>query len=401
MAGRRRAERAFEGLLRRVAVGQWVAGRRLPPVRELEREFGVSHMTMLAALRLAADQGLVAVHPRRPVVVLAGAREQARRLLAGRAGQPESRRVALMVPDCFWPADHMPFFGDIIAAIRREAAKMDLAVQTVRWPLTDQVAFAHGLADRGFGAAFALGVRAEYLAALYVLQQQRFPVVVFNVRIPQLSLPAVTIDEYGGAQQLAAILAGLGHRNLCLVSYACDMRLVGDRHRVMGWLDYLEEAGLMNSCLMPVHYLPPREDAIRHFVRILTSADCPTAMVFAYGLLYQRFADESAHRRIRVPEQVSTATFDAIMHASEGSWRSQVTTASIDMKRAAQCILELVEETMKGNLQPRSIRVPMHIHMTGSIGPPPSAADSGRMMPRRPSEPEHAHGRANDPPPGR
>jgi len=395
MPGKPRKRRIFEGLLRRLAVGQWASGCRLPPVRELEREFGVSHATMLAALRLAAEQGLVAVQSRRPVTVLPGARDLARRLLESRAGRPESGRVAVMVPERLWPVDDTPFFGEFMAAIRGEAEKHGLAVEAVKWPVVEQVAFAHSLPDRGFDAAFAIAVRAEYLAALYVLHQQRFPLVVFNAKIPQLRLPAVNMDEYGAARQMATRLVALGHRNLCLVSWAFDTRLRGDQHRVMGWLDYLKESNLIGECLMPVVYATAREDVMATFGRIFGFPDRPTAVVFAYEPLCLAFLEHPAHRHMKVPDRVSIATFDPVPHVPAGSWCPPVTTILSDMTRAAQCVFELVQETMKGNLEPRSIRVPMHIDATGSIGPPPPVAhDSGH-----PSSLPHGHGRSSGRPP--
>lgn len=371
MTRRNRREVVFERLLRRLAMEQWRAGGNLPPTRRLEREFRCSHETMLGALGLAAEHEVLDVRPRRPVVVREGAPDRARSLLERLTARGELRRLAVLLPETYWPPAQSTFFRNLVPAVTDQARRRGIEVEIIEWSLPRQLALAEGLQERGFGAAFALGFRAEHLTSLHALREQRFPVVVFNITVPGLTVPSVNMDEYGAAQDIAATMASRGHRNLCMISQAFDMRLKGEQHRVWGWLDYLSANGLLETSIIPVCYITPREDVMKYFGRIFGIPNRPTAVVFAYGILYEWFAGEPSHAYVRIPERLSVATFDPVGEVVSRTGWPAVTTITLDMHRAAQCAMEMIEEVLAGKPNVRSIRVPMRMNLTESIGPPP------------------------------
>jgi DNA-binding LacI/PurR family transcriptional regulator len=369
-----RTDTVFEGLLRRLALREWPPGERLPPVRTLEADFAVSRTTVLGALRRAADEGLLDVRPRQSVIVRSQAAQLAKDLLAELGKRARARRLAALFPESFGPPDKALFFRDLLAAVLRQARRAGIKTESVAWPMLDQATFARRLRDQGFGAAFAMGVRAEYVTSLYTLHRERFPVVLFNSVIPDLSLPGVNLDEYGAARQIALHLVSRGHRNLCMVSEAFDARLKAFQHRVYGWVDALNEAGVMDSCVMPICFVTPREDLRKDFGRIFAFPNRPTAIAFAYGSLFEQFLRSPAYHHIRIPEQLSVTTFDAVSSPHKSSRCPPVTTITNDMTRTAQCVVEMVEHLLGGNLELPSIRVPMQVNLTESIGVAPSLA---------------------------
>jgi DNA-binding LacI/PurR family transcriptional regulator len=373
LAKRRRAELIYDRLLRSLASGQWPSGERLPATRTLERQYHCSHMNMLAAIGIAAENQLLRVKPRKPVTVMPNAAERARDLLRQRATRADIRRLALLLPESFGDVTgRIPFFGDLQAAIELQARRFDIDVERVRWPLADQVSFVQQLPNKGFGAAFTLGARAEYLPSLYALHQQRFPLVLLNAQIPELSLPSVNLDEYAAMRQLAERLANLGHRNMCLMTLAVDSRLKTQRHRVFAWLDFLKETGLGDACSIPVCCVTTENEAVRYARQILSMPNRPTAMVFAYGALCLPFPKEPPVPGLRVPRDLSVATFDVVQTEVANAWCPPLTSIVPDMTRVAQCVVEMIEKLLVGETDVPNIRVPMRINMTDSIGPPPA-----------------------------
>jgi DNA-binding LacI/PurR family transcriptional regulator len=234
------------------------------------------------------------------------------------------------------------------------------------------VSFARQLPERGYGAAVAVAVRSEYQSSLYALQRQSFPAVLFNALIPALSLPAVTIDEYGSMLRLADRLASLGHANMCLVSLAFDERMVRwQHHRVCAWLDYLKEHGLMERCSAPVRYVTSESEVAQEVDRLLSLPDPPTAIAFAYGALCHNVLVGREGRAIDVPGELSLATFDLVPGSRETRWCPPVTTVTPDLDRVAECALETIDRLLAGESDVPTIRVPMHINPTESIGRAP------------------------------
>lgn len=373
MPKRRRAERVLDKLLRGLAVGQWSPGETLPPTRELERQFRSSHATMLDALHLAAQRDLLLIRPRQPIEVLPAAADKAGALLAEQVARSGLRRLAILYPETMGPVKQAAFFRELIAAVEQRARAAGFQADVVTWPLLEQVNFARRLPDLGYGAAFAAAVRVEYLTSLYTMRQQHFPVVLMNATLPELPMPAVAMDEYGAARRMATLLANLGHRNICMLALAFDGRLKQRQHRTYGWFDYLAESGLGDSCAMPICYLTSEDETVKTVERILALPDPPTALVFAYGVLCQRFLKGFDAARVSVPQRLSVATFDFLASFTEASWCPPVTSISISLDRLAECALEMIGKLLAGRRQPRAIRLPMQLNLTDSIASPPAA----------------------------
>jgi DNA-binding LacI/PurR family transcriptional regulator len=237
--------------------------------------------------------------------------------------------------------------------------------------LLEQVTFARQLPDLGFGAAFAAAVRVEYLTSLHAMRQQRFPVVLMNASVPKVPIPAVTTDEYGAARRLATLLTDLGHRNLCMVALAFDGRLKQRQHRTYGWFDCLSELGIAEQCTMPVRYLIDEAETVTAVGHLLGQSNPPTALVFAYGTLCDRFLDGFATAGLDIPRRLSVATFDYSSTFAQVTWCPPLTSFSFNLDRLAACAIEMTAKMLDGQEQTRSIRIPMQLNLTDSVGPAP------------------------------
>ena len=58
-------------LRERIRAGEYPAGRKIPPLTDLQNEFGLSSMTVRRAVRALSDEGLLVIVPGRGTFVRA------------------------------------------------------------------------------------------------------------------------------------------------------------------------------------------------------------------------------------------------------------------------------------------------------------------------------------------
>ncbi|NIA21636.1 MAG: substrate-binding domain-containing protein [Anaerolineaceae bacterium] len=371
-------------LLRRLASGCWPPGTRLPPSRRLAAEFAVSRKSLQAALKRAVGYELLNVRQRRPVVVLPGAQERARKLLLEHSQRLAIRQVAILVPDDYLPlAKSSPLWGLMVNDVTREAERRKIQATLLGWAPREQMAVARSLARKEYDAAIVLAFEPVYLVSLSMLHEQGFPLVIFDHRVPGLDLPAVIVDDYAASRDIANRLVKLGHRNLCLVDPSSSPDPSVPRPLVGGWLDYLKDNGLLETCSMPL-YVPLWRHHLgvwnRTFRMIFQGRDRPTALVFTHSPWAKSFLDDPQFADLEVPRQISLATFEPLPRGiSTGPRRPPLTTVQIDHQRTVQCMIEMVEKMLSGDdYPPTTIRVPLKIRQTASIGEAPADDDEPR-----------------------
>jgi DNA-binding LacI/PurR family transcriptional regulator len=340
-------------------------------------EFGVALASMQRALRRAGRARLLQVRERHAVRVLPGAAARAGRRLARLAAQSQRRRVAVLLPERYFPLSGNPFYNELTQAIIIESRHRGILTSVIPWSLYGQVSASGALARRGFGAAFAIGFRPEHMVSLYVLREHHFPVATFNRRYDEIDTPSVRIDDYAAARSLVDGLVELGHRNICLVIH--ETSPTGEpadvRHgRTAGWIDAVRAHGLTRHCLMPIYVgsLSPLDFYNPLFVRLMRSSVRPTALVFGHVPWALQFLANPRFRHLEVPREVSLVTFEGSPELAQFRWCPPLTTLRTETKRIAQCAVETLEKLLAGDPKPPTIRVPMKVEYTDSLGAAPA-----------------------------
>ena len=106
------------------------------------------------------------------------------------------------------------------------------------------------------------------------------------------------------------------------------------------------------------------------FRRLLRSSERPTVIVFGNNPLARRFLADEEFSRLAVPGDISLATFEPAINMPRSADRPPLTSIHIDPQRTAQCILETLDQMVAGSTEVQTIRVPLTIDMTDSIGLP-------------------------------
>jgi len=364
-----KAQSLLEQLLRCIVAGDWAPGDELPTVRQLERRLAASRVTLVEALRRAADADVILPRARRPAVLTPDAAERARSLLRAMRSDDVHRRVALLVPQSVLPLryHHRDLFE---AHLPARAAERHIDIRIVPWPIAGQQEFVERLIRDDFGAALAMGVKAEHLLTLHLLRQHRFPVLVFNRQVPDLPFPSIAFDEYAAAQRIAHTLADLGHRNLCLVYPAYDERLGFGESRVNGWIDFLHGQGLLDHCAVPVYYVATKQESDL-FAPLLRLRNRPTAIVFGYVGLWKEFVARHPAAPFRVPQDVSLAVFNYHGHTDEPAWCPPVAAVMDNVEQTAERMADMLDRMLGGQLAPGDVVVQLQMMAGPSIGPAP------------------------------
>lgn len=376
----------LNALLRHMADGRWPAATPLPCSLTLAAELGVSQPTVLKALREARRHGLIAARPGRSDVVTERASQAARRILTRQTHRSDDGLIAMLIPDRYCPLLHHRLYRIISQAVSRECRSHGFRTAVVPWPQERQLEVVNLLTNRNCIAAIAIGLRPTYVSGISLLARRGFPTVLFHRRFPGVQLPTVRHDNYRATKVLAAHLVELGHRNMCLVT----ARSESERNRygfpvaLDGWWDYLSENGLMSECVMPIYVTPPEQfdPCGQVFQWLLSQQRRPTALVFEEGQWATKFLRDPRFAHLRLPEDLSVATFGPEGDRIPSAQRPPLSIVEIDVRRVAECLFETVARILGGETDPPSIRVPLRFELTDSIGPPPSGAPSGRKRSR-------------------
>jgi len=363
-------------LLRGLASGMWPPGRSMPPSRRLASAFGVSPGTLRKALGEASRLGLVDVRQRRPVTVREGAAQRAERLLAQKSVRRSARQVAILMPAQLLPLVRDAFYALLIDALQREASRRGFDTSLVPWPAAEQMAVARSLPHKGFDAALFIGCLPAFTGSLFLMYEQGFPFVAFNRRIRGLPLPTVLIDNDEVVRRIAERLVKLGHRNLCLAASMTDLAAGQDRPGGVAhaWLDFLHERGLIEECVLPTYFPWDRHQDlyVPAFADLMHSPQRPTAVVFEHHQWAGAFLGDRRFADLRVPDEVSLATVGPTRRLPSVPWCPPMSTAQVDYERVAECLIETFQKVLAGETGVPTIRLPLQLKLTESIGPAPA-----------------------------
>ncbi|HOI55164.1 MAG TPA: GntR family transcriptional regulator [Phycisphaerae bacterium] len=371
-------EEVLHRLLRNLADGVWASGTTLPPSRRLAALFGVSPVTIRRAIADASRLGLLDVRQRHPVVVRKDAAKHAVQWMAERAAGRRTEHVAVLLPESYFPLTRNTVYMLLTTALTRELNRVGFSKATiVPWPMAGRMSMVRSLPHKGYDAAIIIGSEAEHVSSLYLLYEQGFPFVMFNRQMPGIALPSVLVDRPGVTAVIAARLTTLGHRNLCLVAHAAGTATrESDRGQVVfTWLSCLEKAGVLDECFLPVYfaYSRDKECFMPGFVEMMHGPRRPTAIVFEEYQWAAAFLRDPRLADLRVPEQVSLVMLGPTRRVPSTRWAPQLTTADMDYDRAAQCLVETLQRVIAGDKDATSVRLPLTLTMTESVGPPPGS----------------------------
>lgn len=298
------AQQLAEQLSQMINQNQWFAGRRLPAVRELADQFGVSANTAHAALRLLADKGVVGLRPRQGAFVEGRKRaEVAAKNQIGILWPPPPKNVAIDA----WTSERENWSQRIIRAADVSLHEAGYYVTSLGY-----------ISEQGFeGALPRIREMRDHLAGLLCnaapgvstlteeLDRLDIPWVSINAVDRRSTHNFVTADNLGDCTRVGQCLVQSGVRRLMILSTPIPLNVSGSE-KILGIYQGFIDSGVPTSGIEVVACETWTEAAgYEAAIRKLRDGTPPPQAIFATGdILAMGGIRACRERGLRVPEDV-------------------------------------------------------------------------------------------------
>lgn len=337
---------------------------RLPSVHKLAGAFQTSPVTLCRALRLLEKRGLLTVIDRKGAFITPRQNRRPRHhviCLVSRYLNPNERNLI------YWRLEALAKQGGV-RLINLGASTLDI--------LRDEEFLEVINVD---GYIFSLGTLDQAIARN--LTMRGIPFVTINRIDSQTPMNWVEHDHDGGLTQLYEYLYGLGHRRIAhasllnVVSYFTEQIARVYRQFMTAHGIYRPEY-LWSTDRDMWHYQEhDGPDWERRFVseqvdRLLRLDPLPTALVFADRLQAELLIQELARRGLRVPEDLSVATYE--LNFADGRTDHALTVLQTDENLRFRRAFDLLQDLIAAPAAPLTqILIPERVVPGRSTAPPP------------------------------
>lgn len=322
------------------------AGDRLPPVRALEKQYGVSRNTVLQALSLLEQQGYLY------------RRHGAGVFVAGQSPVPQ-REASLL--GFVGPNVHADLMLRVYEGIERFARSHQMHVvvgstsndyDVERWQVARMV---------------ELGCRAIVLFPCTRTESQLHrdylksefldtPIVLVDTAYPEQGRPQVVFDNYHAGYEMTQLLLHEGHRRIAFMDFARredDWVHYATRERYRGYVDALRSAGCTPEpedrwVIWEKHFAVEdvRAEIAGFLQRMQQAKDKPTAVIAIEDYTAVQTIVLAQEMGIHVPDELSVVGFDDLPVAR--MFRPAFPTTAPDFGRAGELAAELAWRLMQG-----------------------------------------------------
>lgn len=200
------------------------------------------------------------------------------------------------------------------------------------------------------------------------LKRHKIPVVVLDRRVEDCLVDSVRCDSELGAYQLTRLLIELGHRRIAMLSGPARVSTASER--VAGYQRALTEAGLEIAAELIFHGTYSPAGGRQMAQAALACTPRPTALFAANNFIAIGAYQQLREAGLRVPEDVSMATFDEMpLTTLIEPFFTVVAQPAYDMgQRATQLLLARLNHTAVNECQ--EVILPFELIVRRSSGLP-------------------------------
>ncbi|WP_343701375.1 substrate-binding domain-containing protein [Chitinophaga sp.] len=136
------------------------------------------------------------------------------------------------------------------------------------------------------------------------------PVVLMDSYFPEVAVPYVLIDNYGGVRQGMKHLLEKGYRKIGFITV--DMELVQIQQRFQGYKDALKDEGIAfrSKQVLKISYNSPREEAVKAIQDFIAANKGMDALFFSTNYLGILGLESLAGLDMRMPDDIAMICFD-------------------------------------------------------------------------------------------
>jgi DNA-binding LacI/PurR family transcriptional regulator len=347
--------RIRDEITRRIEAGELAQGDRIPSLREMCDEFGVSSITARRALLDLLNEGIV---------------ERRGGLGAFVTGMRRRARIAVVIigyGESAW-RQNSGSFGQLVGGIASSMWEHDalLTVLPVNDPMTASVAVKQLLHDQPVdGLLFRVAGDVDW-RVVEIPAEQELGAVLIKRTPPGSGVPAVLPDARHAGAVSVEHLYELGHRRIGLLTATASTDTYRD-HKA-GFIAALESHGVRVGRELVSEVGSVFDEERRTAAgRLLELPERPTAVVCNADFLALDLYDAAAEHGLRIPEDLSIVSFDDMEFAQH--LQPPLTTVRLsyyDLGRAAAATLFRV---LEGDEVPTVQQLPVELVVRDSTAP--------------------------------
>ena len=271
----------------------------------------------------------------------------------------DSKTVGILIPDI-----HNPHFWQVVEGVEEEASKAgyDLLLAQSSSSQSKEDYALQALSRRTISGLIVIKSMVDlHPATLKRLKASKRPIVEYREEAAQFD--CIVTNYRQGTHELMSYLLELGHRRFAFVNGVSGPGVGADRLDVFKQM--LQAAGLpfqVEACGITT------EDGYRVAHKILSQTVRPTALVVINDLLAYGVLRAAADVGLRVPEDVSVASFDDLPVSSY--FIPRLTTVQRDTRADGRAALRLLlERQAQPDLPLRAVKMPTKFIVRESTGP--------------------------------
>lgn len=337
----------------RITSGKYVLGQQLPPERELERELGVSRLTIAKGLSNLASEGFITrTRGRGSFVCPKLPRTQSRKQGIIKYISPDGGHGRNVISHGILEGLH--------SMIPSSSAHVCVDFYSTVEEQIDILQHYTDSINDGFVIWPALDKRiVEILAKM---QKDNFPFVLVDAFFPEFGCDYVVSDNYIGAENMVNFLVSSGHHDICYFTACPDRTSLSEL--LSGVVSSLSKNNIAVSS--DTINIIPGGDAVAssyksaqnapylcsRLEKIFKNSEGPSAILASNDWIAMAIHDILARNGIKVPDDVSLASFDNI-DASQ-YFVVPLTTMGMDFyemgRRAAKILFSRKEGSAPGGM---------------------------------------------------
>lgn len=298
----------------------------------------------------------------------------------------ESKTIGLLVPDT-----GNPYYWSLLQGAEAEAHSCGydiLLVNTALDPTREREAVRAVLRRRVDGLLIILAFLDRVAEEVRNVVGRRHSVVLIgDAATIDTSVDSVRSDHAGGGVQMMAHLLALGHRRIGFVFGVAGPPL--GQERLDAYRQALQRIGVTDTGELVERCGVTLEDGYQAAQRLLDRSPRPTAILVINDLLAIGVLRAVHERGLRIPQDISVASFDDIAMARYVN--PPLTTVRVHADKVGRTAMRLCFDRMREPERPiRSICLPAELVCRGSTGPAPLAWAGGGDGSGRPALPDLA-----------
>ena len=333
-----------------IASGKCGGGDKLPTIRELAKEYGVSYVTVIEAVRILDQEGKVVKRQGSGVYVLKDSAQAERYPIAKKIGY---------ITNCF--AQKGAYGYKILDGVERIACQKgyNLEIANSTFSLLKEKEAVAKMINGGVGGIVLYPVPGrdldhEYLAKEFI----EIPMVVVDLAQPEMQRPSVVFDNDNAGYELTKHLIAKGSRKIVFFQNILNVTTYRSSHdRISGAQRAVETASISHELNFSIETWQGDnlEAMFSKLEMLMGSENRPDAIINVNDSAAAAVFFWLTSNGYKVPSEIEIVGFDNVMpefvpwfNLSDG-YQYRWPTTNPDFTRLGERAVELLLETMQTN----------------------------------------------------